>query len=110
MRRISDTVKAQLNEEPDVCARKSDGGCSKVLTWEHAIIYAGSQLDAAWAIVKLCERHHGVNQYLDGGDLNKEKNIWLALLRATDDELIAISKAEDYIALRERLNKKYERS
>jgi len=105
MRRISDSVKAQLLSEPDVCARKKDGGCDGSITWEHAIIYAGRQLDEAWAIVKLCERHHGVNQYLDGGDLDKQENIRLALNRATDEELQKISKATDYIEMRDRLNK-----
>ena len=105
MRKISDSVKAQLLSEPDVCARKATGGCDGRITFEHAIIYAGRQLDEAWAIVKLCERHHGVNQYLDGGDLDKQENIRLALNRATDEELLAVSKSTDYIAMRDRLNK-----
>jgi hypothetical protein len=46
--------------------------------------------------------------YQDGGNLNKEKNIYIALERATDDELQAISKATNYIELRDRLAKKYE--
>ena len=78
------------------------------MTWEHAIIYAGRQLDEAWAIVILCEYHHAVNNFQDGGDLQKEKNVWLAINQATDEELRAVSKSIDYIVLKERLNDKYD--
>lgn len=104
MRRISARVRKALLDEADVCARKCDGGCAGRLTWEHAIIFAGRQLDEPWAIIKLCAHHHAVDEYQDGGDLQKEKNVWLALNRATNEELQAISKAKDYIRERERLN------
>jgi len=107
MRKISARVKKILTAEPDVCARLHDGDCGGGITWEHALIYAGNQMDEAWAIIKLCERHHAVNTYQDGGDLQKEKNVWIALNRATDQELVAVSKAIDYKKLRERLNKIY---
>ena len=90
------------------CSRRGDGGCGGRITWEHAIIFAGRQLNEKWAIIPLCEYHHAVNMYQDGGNLNKEKNIYIALERATDDELQAISKATNYIELRDRLAKKYE--
>lgn len=105
MRKISPRVREKVAARKQVCARRRDGGCAGSLTWEHAIIYAGKQVDEAWAIVILCECHHGVNNYLDGGDLNKTENIRIALNQATDDELRAISKATDYISMRERLNK-----
>lgn len=107
MRPVSPKVRAQLLLEPDICARINDGGCGGRITWEHALTHAGKQIDAVWAIIKLCERHHSVNSFQDGGDLNKEKNVWIALNRATDSELKSISKAIDYIGLRDRLNKKY---
>ncbi len=107
MRKISPKVKAALLKEPQVCARLGDGVCGGRITWEHAIIYAGKQVDEVWAIIKLCERHHAVNTYQDMGDLNKAKNVWIALNRATDDELKAISKAVDWIRQREYLNRIY---
>lgn len=107
MRRISQKVKNEVLARKQVCARRCDGGCDGRLTFEHAIIYAGKQLDKAWAIVILCEKHHAVNNYQDAGTLNKEKNVWIALNQATDTELMEVSKAVDYIALRARLNKKY---
>lgn len=108
MRRIPDSVKHQLEAEPNVCARRTDSPCGGRITWEHAIIYAGKQLNEVWAIIKLCEKHHGVNSYQDRGELDKERNVHIALNRATENELRAISKSVDYLALRDRLNKKYE--
>lgn len=89
------------------CMRSDEGNCQGRLTKEHAIIYAGKQLQEEFAILDICEFHHGVNNFQDKGDLNKEKHVWIALNRATDDELRAISKCIDQIALRERLNVKY---
>lgn len=107
MRPISPKVKEALLQEPQVCLRADEGNCQGRITFEHALIYAGKQIDEVFAILRICEYHHGVNKFQDGGDMNKEKHVWLALNRATDDELRKYSKAVDYIALRERLNKKY---
>ena len=107
MRKISKKTLQILLSEPNVCARRKDGGCSGRITFEHAIIFKGRQLDEPWSILHLCARHHAVDEFQDGGDLQKEKNIWLALCRATDEQLRAISKAMDYIKYREVLNKKY---
>lgn len=89
------------------CARKTDGGCDGRITFEHAIIYAGRQLQEKWAIVPICARHHEVDGYQDNGDLDKARNVHIALNRATAGQLGAISKAINYIALRERLNTIY---
>ena len=107
MRKVSKKVRDQLISEPDICARRKDGGCDGSITWEHAVTFAGRQLDKAWAIIKICEYHHAVNKHQDGGDLDKEKNLHVALNRATDEELKEISKAKDYIKEKERLNAKY---
>jgi hypothetical protein len=108
MRKISKNVKEQVLARKQVCARAEDGGCGGSLTWEHALIYGGRQIDEAWAIVILCSRHHAVNEYQDGGDLQKEKNVWLALNQATYEELLTYSKAIDYIRMRKTLNEKYQ--
>lgn len=109
MNKIPTKLREQLSEDPEykVCARHKDGDCDGRITWEHAMIYAGSQVQERWAIIPLCEYHHAVNKHLDGRGLDKRKNIWIALNRATDDDLIRFSKAMDYIAMRERLNKIY---
>ena len=107
MRKVSENTKKVILARKQVCARQSDGGCGGRLTWEHAIIYGGRQLDEPWSIILLCARHHAVDEYQDGGDLQKEKNVWHALNQATDDELQAVSKAIDYIRLKKTLNEKY---
>lgn len=107
MRKISPKVKSELEKEPNVCARNIHKGCTGRITWEHTLIYGGKQIDEVWAIIKLCEFHHSVDNFQDGGDLNKEINVWIALNRATDEELKKYSKAIDYIRMREVLNKKY---
>ncbi len=107
MRKISPRVRDKLLEEPDVCALRSFGGCAGRITWEHCITYGGKQIDEAWAIIKICARHHSVDQYQDCGLLDKEKNVWIALNKATTEELQAYSKAINYVYEKERLNKKY---
>lgn len=106
MRPISKDVKNILDSEPDICLLK-DSNCSGRITREHCLTYGGRQIDEAWAIIKICAWHHSVDQFQDGGGLNKEKNVWVALNRATDDELLKYSKAINYISMRERLNKIY---
>ncbi len=49
--------------------------------------YAGSQINERWAIIPLCWHHH-----LDKG-LNKRINEFLALQRASDQELAKYPKA-----------------
>lgn len=107
MRHISPRVNKILDERKPVCARIKDGGCAGRLTREHALIYAGRQIDEAWAIVFLCAYHHAVDEYQDCGDLQKEKNVWIALNQANDEELKKYSKVVPYIRERDRLNVKY---
>lgn len=90
-----------------ICMRSDERNCSGRLTKEHAMIYAGKQVQEEWAILDICEYHHGVNNFQDRGNLNKEKHVWIALNRATDERLIEMSKSEDKIALRGRLNAIY---
>jgi len=89
------------------CIRKKEGKCKGRTTLEHTTIYEGNQIQEKWAIVPLCAFHHGVDVYQDKGDLKKELGQWIALTRATDEELERISKAIDYKARRNYLNDKY---
>lgn len=90
-----------------ICARHKCGECDGRITWEHVIIFASKQLNEKWAIIPLCEYHHAVDNHQDGGDLQKEINLWIALNRANEGELVAISKAIDYVREKKRLNEKY---
>ena len=93
--------------EVRVCMRADEGNCQGRVTAEHAIIYAGKQLQDEWAILWICEFHHAVCNFQDAGDLNKEKHVWIALNRAPEARLRELSKGEDKIVLRDRLNAKY---
>ncbi len=103
MRKIPCKLRDKLSDDSyyQKCARRYDGGCSGRITWEHSFIYAGRQINERWAIIPLCWYHHL------GEGLDKEINVWIALGRATNEELQSISKAEDYIHKRYYLNKKY---
>lgn len=68
------------------CARKC-GDCDGRITFEHAIIYGGRQVNKKWAIIPLCEYHHSVGLYQDGGDLNKEINEYIAISRMTGEDM-----------------------
>jgi hypothetical protein len=81
--------------------------CGGRLTREHALIYAGRQIQEYYAIIPVCAAGQEVDTFQDAGTMNKELNVWIALNRATDDELRGISKVIDYIRERNRLNEKY---
>lgn len=100
-------VEEDWRGEVRACVRAHEGNCSGRLTKEHAIIYAGKQLQEEWSILDVCEYHHAVNNFQDRGNLKKEIHVWIALNRAPDERLIALSKGEDKLALRSRLNAKY---
>ena len=74
---------------------------------EHALIHAGRQVNEPWAIVAVCARGHEVDFYQDADTMDKNMNRWVALNRATDDNLREYSKAVDLIRERERLNNIY---
>lgn len=91
MNRIPPVLRAQLAKDPfmKVCVRAYDGNhafttiraCKGRITWEHALTYAGKQVQEAWAILPLCEFHHL------GPGLNKHINIRIAIRRATPGDL-----------------------
>ena len=106
MRPIPQKLRKEMSADPyyDICVRRNDGWCDGRITWEHAIIFRGWQLNEKWAIIPLCEYHHL------GDGLDKNKNRMIALNRATNEELKSISQAVDYLQLKIFLNKKYAKS
>lgn len=77
------------------CAREDDG-CDGRITLEHSMIHAGRQVNERWAIIPLCTYHHSVDEHQDGDGLDKEMNEWIALSRATEADLLRMSKAIYY--------------
>lgn len=90
MRPIPESLKKEILADPyyEKCARADEGDCQGRITWEHAIIYKGQQVNALWAIIPICAFHHDVDQFQDGGNLDKEKHEWIALNRATDEDIL----------------------
>lgn len=82
--------------------------CEGRVTREHALIHAGKKIQEKWAIPPICSSHHGVDGFQDAPtEVHKEIRVWVALNRATDDELVRHSKAVNYIRMRSYLNDKY---
>lgn len=78
------------------------------VTREHSLIHAGKKIQEKWAIIPCCAAHHGVDSYQDAPtEAAKEIRVWVALNRATDEDLIRFSKAINYIRMRAYLNDKY---
>ena len=112
MHPIPPKLKTELlaSDEYKHCMRRlwfKDHYCQGRITFEHAWIYAGKQVQEKWAILSLCALSHSVDQFMNSGILDKEKNWCIALNRATEQELRRYSKAEDLIKKRDYLNKKY---
>jgi len=109
MKKIPEHLRKEIETDPFYrqCSRWRDGGCDGRITIEHTIIFASRQLNEKFALIPLCEYHHAVNLYLDGKGLDKRKNVWIALNRATDEEIKRISVGINYFLIRENLNKKY---
>lgn len=83
------------------------GPCAGRITREHALYYSSKKVQEKYAIPPICAKHHGVDEYLDGGTASKEIRVWVALNRATEDELRSISKVINYTRERDRLNEIY---
>lgn len=107
------TIPKKLREELasdleyKICSLYNYHECAGDITWEHAIIHQGRSLQKKWSIIPLCAKGHAVNDFQDAGTMNKQMNQWVALNRASVEELKEISQAIDYLKLRGYLNKKH---
>lgn len=108
MRPITPRVKKQILADPyyNRCAR-ANIECAGRVTWEHCFIYAGRQINEKWAILPLCAFHHSVDKYQDGKGLNKRLNQFLALKRATADDLAKYPRT-DWVQLIIKLTKEFQ--
>lgn len=83
-----------------VCIKLHTGKCCGRIEWEHTFIYAGKQIQEAWAIAPACVYHHR------GPGLDKEYNQWIAINRATDEDFAKYPRT-DWQQIKRYLNKKY---
>lgn len=101
MRSIPKKLKDEMSRDPFYKRCCISGATHEKIDWHHTIIFAGRQLNEAWAIVPLARSiHENIVKYQD-------KCLWIALNRASESDLRRYSKAIDYIRLRNRLNEKY---
>lgn len=111
MNNLPPKLRKELVADPfyKTCAREGlfDHECGGRITWEHAMYFAGKQIQKKWAIIPLCAKAHSVDNFQDGGDLDKHLNEWIALNRATDEDLLPVCKTIDYFHYRHTLNIKY---
>ena len=111
MRAIPRKMKKEMLEDPayHTCMRNAmfnDHICRGRLTLEHAFIFAGRQINEKWAIMSLCAWGHDVDEYQGGGNLDKRKNEYCCLMRATEQDL-AKYPGKDWEQLRKFLISKY---
>lgn len=111
MRVISKRVRKQIDADPayGLCMLSAypEHVCGGRLTREHALIHAGRQVDEKFAIISCCARGQEVDEYQDAHTMDKKLNVWVALNRATQEELESISRVINYPRMREDLNKVY---
>jgi hypothetical protein len=69
------------------CVRAAEGDCKGRLTKEHALEYAGRQIQELWAILDMCAFHHAVDRFQDGGKMMKKVHGVIAAHQATEKEL-----------------------
>lgn len=84
----------------DLCRQNE---CSGRVEWEHAFLYAGKQINEAWAIVPVCSYHHR------GGGLDKNYNEYRAIMRADIDDLRKRMPKKDWQQIKNFLIEKYEK-
>lgn len=84
------------------------GECQGRITREHSLIHAGKKIQERWAIIPCCAAHHGVDFFQDAPtEAPKEVRVWVALNRASDEDIFRYSKAVNYQREKVRLNAKF---
>ncbi len=61
-----------------------DHQCQGRITTEHALLHSGKRVNELFALIRICAWAHEVDEFQDGGGMNKEINRWLAYRRITD--------------------------
>lgn len=99
----------ELRADPEYtrCSLLGYHTCGGRITLEHALIFAGRQVQERYAIIPVCAAGQEVDLYQDAGTMDKDRNRWVALNRATPDQLRGISKVINYPRELARLNTIY---
>lgn len=91
MKPISRKLRDKMSRNPFMWSCIHSKGCKGTLTWEHAWIIKGQQVNEEWSIVPCCWKH---NVFATGKV--KRFNKWVALVRfanlTTDEKLGQVEK------------------
>ena len=107
MRLIPKKMREEIAQDPFMrcCIYERDDApnqnCQGRITFEHAFIYAGRQINEKWAIVPCCENHNS------GPAMVKSFNKFVALNRASEEDLAKYPKV-DWVQLKKYLTQQYE--
>ena len=75
-----------LERDGNICVRFREGTCrGRKNTIEHVF---GRKNEELWNCITLCAYHHSVDEYQDGGGLNKEINKYYAYKNVPDAYLL----------------------
>ena len=99
MRRMTDQLKSKILSDPLAakCFRYlalRDHECEGRITLEHAILYAGRQVNEAWAVVPICAKAHSVDAWQDTGILDKRINEWIAINRMKKEDEVKYGRVD----------------
>lgn len=105
MNQIPPKIKDEIKPDPfykRCCLEDADCAFEpghKKIEWHHSIIFGGRQLQKKWAILPACSGFH--HKHADRRDI-KERFLVVAVNRATDVELRAVSKVINYFKWRKK--------
>jgi hypothetical protein len=103
MRKIPEALRQDMQNDPFYKRCCITGTTAEKIDWHHAVIFASRQVNEKWAILPLARSvHEQVHR-----EPYKSMCMWIALNRATVDELRPYCKAIDYIAQRRYYNERY---
>lgn len=102
---IPPKLREELSQDPFMQKCCLTGRSDEKVEWHHALAFGGKSVQEKFCIlpvtVSIHQYHQGITKEV------KEKLDWIWLNRASDEEIQRYSKAENYQAKKERLNKKY---
>lgn len=106
MNNIPKKLKEEMANDPfyKKCCITGTLATNAKVEWHHGLMFAGKRVQEKFAIIPLRKDIHDNVVYY------REKCDWIILNRATDEQLKKYSKSTDLIAMRDRLNKKYDSS
>jgi len=103
MRPIPPKLREEIAADPFMSRCAITGSTTEKIDWHHNLIFAGRQVNEAFAILPLSR---SVHDRANDPDI-KEKLDWIMLNRATNEQLARYSRVVNYKARRDKLNEKY---